>query len=63
MLWIHQGGQGPQALSVGVEGHTDEENSQGNKLALKQMSLREAVRVHSPCCLQIKNMPNYDEAI
>lgn len=42
-------------LSVwGMEGHTDEENSQGNKLALKQMSLREAVRVHSPCCFQIK---------
>lgn len=37
-----------------MEGHTDEENSQGNKLALKQMSLRETVRVHSPCCFQMK---------
>lgn len=38
----------------GMEGDTDEENSQGNKLALKQMSLRKAIRVHSPFCFQRK---------
>lgn len=42
-------------LSVwGVEGHTEEENSQGNKLALKQMSLRKALRVYALLCFQIK---------
>lgn len=43
------------SLSVwGMEGDTDEENSQGNKLSLKQMSLRKAIRVHSPFCFQRK---------
>lgn len=39
------------SLSVwGMERDTAEENSQGNELALKQMSLRKAIRVHSPLC-------------
>lgn len=38
----------------GMEEDTDEQNSQGNKLALKQMSLRKAIRVHSPLCFQRK---------
>ena len=51
------------SLSVwGMEEDTDEGNSQGNKLALKQMSLRKAIGYAQLSAFRGKKKANYKES-